>query len=106
MEQTSFELTPKQKGILATLSRETGKPVPALLDAALEALQEHEHPSHAIAEQKTPASPATPQEVAKPIWEIAEELFGVIPDEELAKLPIDGAAQHDHYLYGLPKRAT
>ena len=32
MEQTSFELTPKQKGILAALSRETGKPISALLD--------------------------------------------------------------------------
>jgi hypothetical protein len=46
MEPTSFELTPKQKGILATLSRETGKPISALLDEALEVLQEHERSSH------------------------------------------------------------
>jgi antitoxin component of MazEF toxin-antitoxin module len=26
------------------------------------------------------------------------------PPEELDKLPIDGASQHDHYLYGTPKR--
>jgi hypothetical protein len=38
MEQTSFELTPKQKGILATLSRETDLS-PALLDEALDVLQ-------------------------------------------------------------------
>ena len=31
MEQTPFELTSEQKGMLATLSRETGKPIPALL---------------------------------------------------------------------------
>ena len=24
--------------------------------------------------------------------------------EEIAKLPTDGAEQHDHYIYGLPKR--
>jgi antitoxin component of MazEF toxin-antitoxin module len=26
------------------------------------------------------------------------------PPEELDKMPIDGASQHDHYLYGTPKR--
>jgi antitoxin component of MazEF toxin-antitoxin module len=26
------------------------------------------------------------------------------PPEELDKLPVDGASQHDHYLYGTPKR--
>jgi hypothetical protein len=28
-----------------------------------------------------------------------------MPDEVRAKLPADGAAQHDHYIYGVPKRA-
>ena len=50
MEQTSFELTPEQKGLLATLSRETGKPIPALLEEALEVLQEHERLGHAKGE--------------------------------------------------------
>jgi hypothetical protein len=26
------------------------------------------------------------------------------PEEALQALPIDGASQHDHYLYGAPKR--
>lgn len=26
------------------------------------------------------------------------------PDESIAGVPADGAAQHDHYLYGAPKR--
>jgi len=26
------------------------------------------------------------------------------PPEELDKMPVDGASQHDHYLYGTPKR--
>jgi hypothetical protein len=42
MQPTPFELTPVQKSILATLSRETGKSIPALLAEALEVLQEHE----------------------------------------------------------------
>ena len=28
----------------------------------------------------------------------------LLPPEELAKPPTDGASQHDHYLYGTPKR--
>jgi hypothetical protein len=41
---------------------------------------------------------------AKPIWEVAAEIRQSVPKEEWAKLPPDGAAQHDHYLYGTPKR--
>jgi hypothetical protein len=107
MEQTSFELTPKQKDILATLSRETGKPIPALLDEALEVLQEHERSSHehsTTGAHETEVLTASPQEAPKPIWEIFEEASRDIPEEELARLPTDLAAQVDHYVYGLPKR--
>jgi hypothetical protein len=31
-------------------------------------------------------------------------LFDEIPEEELERLPVAGATQHDHYLYGTPKR--
>jgi hypothetical protein len=107
MEQTSFALTPKQQGILATLSRETGKPISALLDEALEVLQEHERSSHdhgTTGGHETPAPVASPQEASKPIWEIFEEASRDIPDEVLARLPPDLAAQVDHYVYGVPKR--
>jgi Arc/MetJ-type ribon-helix-helix transcriptional regulator len=40
----------------------------------------------------------------KPIWERILERSAGIPDEEWDKLPVDGAEQHDHYLYGTPKR--
>jgi Arc/MetJ-type ribon-helix-helix transcriptional regulator len=42
----------------------------------------------------------------KPIWEEIEELTANIPDEEFLKLPVDGAEQLDHYIYGLPKRPS
>ena len=45
-----------------------------------------------------------PRENVRPIWEIIVELSSQIPLEEWAKLPADGAEQHDHYLYGSPKR--
>lgn len=40
----------------------------------------------------------------KPIWEQVAEIFADVPEEELEKLPRDGAEQHDHYLYGAPKK--
>ena len=40
----------------------------------------------------------------KPIWERIAESVADAPPEELAKLPTDGASQHDHYIYGTPKR--
>jgi len=45
-----------------------------------------------------------PRQDNRPIWEIITELGSEIPMEEWAKLPSDGAEQHDHYLYGSPKR--
>ena len=96
MEQARIELTPEQTGLLASLSRETGKPIPALLDEALEALQEREHMRQEV---PTPVLPAAPQH----IWEIAEELFGDIPEKDLP--PVDGAARHDYYIrHGWPQR--
>ena len=102
MEQTPFELTPEQKGILATLSRETGKPIPALLAEALEVLQEHERASH----KQGPGDDheTAPQETPKPIWEQFADAFKDVPEEDIARLPTDLAAQVDHYIYGLPKR--
>lgn len=47
-----------------------------------------------------------PQErtrAGKSIWQIADSFVKDLPEEELHKLPTDGAAQHDHYIYGLPK---
>ena len=39
-----------------------------------------------------------------PIWERIAARAAEVPPEEVDKLPADGAAQIDHYLYGHPKR--
>jgi antitoxin component of MazEF toxin-antitoxin module len=39
-----------------------------------------------------------------PVWERIIALTADAPPEELEKPPTDGASQHDHYLYGTPKR--
>ncbi len=41
----------------------------------------------------------------KPIWEFAAELVRDIPEKALDRVPTDGAAEHDHYLYASNKRA-
>jgi hypothetical protein len=107
MEPTPFELTPEQKGMLASLSRETGKPIPTLIAEALEELQEREHVDHANGEtnghEAVPPDTTPSPKARKPIWEALIEASLEIPDEELDLLPSDGATQHDHYIYGTPK---
>lgn len=38
------------------------------------------------------------------ISEVILEKMTKVPPEIMAAMPKDGASQHDHYLYGLPKR--
>jgi len=57
-------------------------------------------------EQQEPPLPAGDQQPqAVPIWQRFQNALRAIPEEELSALPPDGASEHDHYLYGLPKRA-
>lgn len=109
MDTNPFGLTPEQKGLLVALAQETGKPIPALIAEALDELQEHVHATQVQHRdnggQRNPASPAPASPPKKKhIWEVAAELVAEIPEEDLACLPVDGAAQHDHYIYGTPKR--
>ncbi|WP_158409465.1 hypothetical protein [Gloeocapsa sp. PCC 73106] len=39
-----------------------------------------------------------------PIWSLFEAAAESLSEEDLDELPIDGSKQHDHYLYGTPKR--
>ena len=42
----------------------------------------------------------------KSIFEtILEGMERDIPESEWEKLPVDGAEEHDHYLYGSPKKS-
>ena len=66
----------------------------AVLEEALALLRQREHGQV----QREAANRA------RPIGEIIDELMSDVPPEVLDCLPVDGAAQHDHYIYGLPKR--
>lgn len=43
------------------------------------------------------------QAIHKPVWQIAREIRQGLSNDDLRRLPSDGAVNHDHYIYGTPK---
>lgn len=41
---------------------------------------------------------------AKTLWDAIQDIVKDVPDEVWEWLPTDGSEQHDHYLYGSPKK--
>lgn len=39
------------------------------------------------------------------IWDVIDDIMRGVPEEVLKRLPADGAEQHDHHLYGSPRKA-
>ena len=54
---------------------------------------------HDLEEEDRPA--AAPH---RHISEVIRDRMRGVPAEVWAQLPTDGASEHDHYIYGLPKR--
>ena len=59
--------------------------------------------SENLAEMPPAPDNKTPKE-HRPIWEVITERMNTLPPEVFDRLPKDGASEHDHYLYGSPKR--
>ena len=75
------------------------------LAAAWTAFDQQSSQSQAMPEAREATTREAPRPTM-PIWERAAELRKRIPAEEWDKLPVDGAEQLDHYIYGSPKRPT
>jgi hypothetical protein len=41
---------------------------------------------------------------SEPFWKTFTRRMHAVPAEAFEHLPVDGAGEHDHYLYGSPKR--
>lgn len=41
---------------------------------------------------------------AKNLWDVIQDIVKDVPDEVWERVPADGSEQHDHYLYGSPKK--
>lgn len=46
----------------------------------------------------------TEEQKKMPFWERILDVAGPVPPEERDRMPHDGAENHDHYLYGAPKK--
>ena len=59
-----------------------------------------------LAEQhaQLPGGPRAQMPQRRPIWESITERMKAVPVAVFERLPQDGASEHDHYLYGSPKR--
>jgi predicted DNA-binding antitoxin AbrB/MazE fold protein len=57
------------------------------------------------ARMPVPESQVKPEPSHTPIWEQILALTRDLPPEAFEGLPTDGASQHDHYIYGTPKRS-
>ncbi|WP_058554059.1 antitoxin family protein [Thiohalocapsa sp. ML1] len=67
-------------------------------------LEEHQEVCLVLESTDEAGHPSGANREAKPIWEIAADLVRNIPEDALNDTPTDGAAEHDHYLYGTAKR--
>lgn len=47
---------------------------------------------------------AQPKTDGQNLWDMIQECAKDVPPEAWKELPTDGALNHDHYLYGSPKR--
>jgi len=58
-----------------------------------------------LAEQYAQSQPSQSARTdQRPIWDVIADRMKGVPGEVFERLPQDGASEHDHYLYGSPKR--
>lgn len=86
LTMTVIELPDEQVAALKAKANAAG----LTLEAWLEQLaSEQEHP---------------PSRPARHIADVIVENMQDVPPEIMARMPEDGASQHDHYIYGWPKK--
>jgi len=89
----SIRATKKQKELIERAAAKTNKTISEfVLENAIEAAE-------AVGSESTESV-----RTFKPIYQIFDDLSKTISAEEWEKMPEDGAENHDHYLYGSPKK--
>jgi hypothetical protein len=87
----SIQLSDEQTALLKTRAQALG-------------LSAEEYAQHVLAQDLEEQLPVGAGRPTPHISEVIAEIMADTPPEELAKLPRDGASEHDHYIYGWPKR--
>jgi len=94
----TIELTDHQKPVPIAKAREQGVSAEQYARQVLQ--HDLEAPTPAKQEQSL-------SEIEKPLQTAADIILSSmrgVPPEIMATMPKDGASQHDHYIYGWPKR--
>jgi hypothetical protein len=89
----TLPLQPQEEARLVALAHAKGMSTDALVREALDKI---------LAD--APDLPVEAKPDSLPIWDMILDNMKDVPAEEFARLPKDGASEHDHYLYGHPKR--
>ena len=84
-----LELTPEVQAGLLAQAQESGLSLEAFAEQVL----------RERVQARSTASPAS-----EPFWKSFTRQVHALPDAVFDRLPEDGASEHDHYLYGAPKR--
>jgi hypothetical protein len=86
----TLELPDSKEAVLRAKAREQGMSAEQYVQQVLDRdLERQADPSNTSSE---------------PFWRTFRRQMQSLPDEVLDRLPPDGAAEHDHYLYGSPKK--
>jgi hypothetical protein len=83
------ELTPDVQAGLLAQAQESGLSLEAYVEQVLR-------------ERVQDCPPA--RSAGEPFWKSFTRQVHALPDDVFERLPEDGASEHDHYLYGAPKR--
>jgi hypothetical protein len=89
----TLPLTPAEEAKLLEQARAQGTTPEDLVRQAIEPIL------NAVAQD-----PLGARKLSRPIAEVIAERMNSVPPEVFERLPRDGASEHDHYLYGSPKR--
>jgi hypothetical protein len=88
----TVDIRPEVQAELARQAAAQGRPIEAI---AADLLEDAVHlPADVYAAERPP----------EPFWKKFTRRIHGLPDEVFQGLPADGASEHDHYLYGSPKR--
>ena len=89
----TFPLKPQEEARLVAVAKAKGVSTDTLVRQALDKI---------LADASN--LPDEPERESRPIWDVILDNMKDVPAKEFARLPNDGASEHDHYLYGQPKR--
>ncbi len=93
----TLPLHPHEEARLRAMAEARGLPPESLVREALDRVLAEELEIQS-------ALPIETEVDSRPIWEVIVDNMKDVPHDIMAGMPPDGASQHDHYIYGWPKR--